>query len=298
MASLSSTDVSEGGNQNKSVGGPVTRTPANVAALRLNLTVQVISNLSNAAIFPFFALVAAKKTSSETVVGAIFASNPLAMCITSIATPWLSKRFGRIRVLSCGLVGGMVGLVGFGVVESIWAWFLFRALHGSSSALVDGPAGALLLAHSSDIAEDLGLSEAAAGLTYMIGPAAGGAIFAAFGLRGTFIVLASLYGFAFLLLPFTIRGLPALPAAAGVEVDGNEKEEKNTTLDSLEEEDGEGLMPDDANNDDDEQGAATTIKPWAILGAERAVWLGGFVNVFMFASTTFYDIALPAHLKV
>lgn len=73
-------------------GQVVTRTPASFAALRLGISVYIASQTANAALFPFFAMAAGKKTDSHVAVGALLRGRkhrqphpPLTICLPSIA---------------------------------------------------------------------------------------------------------------------------------------------------------------------------------------------------------------------
>lgn len=136
------------------------RTSANLAALFLACITCVITNIAAAAMFPFFSIVASKQTSSTLVIGFVFAIMFAATAITSLIVPLLSARFGRLPVLNIGLIGGAVSLTGFGFSSRIGQWLFFRAAQGISMALINGPSTALILAHSVDVAEDMGIVEA------------------------------------------------------------------------------------------------------------------------------------------
>jgi MFS family permease len=146
--SIATSGVDDGGTIS-----PPPRSPANLAALRLNLLCYSMTNLSPAAIFPFFAIVMAEKTPSKIMVGVIYASQPAMAFLVAPLVPRLTAKFGRIPVTCFGLVVAAAGCAGFGASSSVANWLLFHALEGVGNALIDVPASALLLAHSADIAE-------------------------------------------------------------------------------------------------------------------------------------------------
>ena len=139
---------------------PRPRTSANLAALFLACITCVITNVAAAAIFPFFSIVASKQTNSTVVIGFVFAIMFAATAITSPIVPQLSARFGRLPVLNVGLIGGAISLTGFGFSSRIEQWLFFRAIQGISMAFINGPSTAIVLAHSADVAEDMGIVEA------------------------------------------------------------------------------------------------------------------------------------------
>ncbi len=84
---------------------------------------------------------------------------------------------------------------------------LGRLWQGVATTLVNGPAMALMLAHSADVAEDMGVLESVSGLAYMVGPAAGGALYASLGFASAFYVLALAHLAALAAVPIALRGL-------------------------------------------------------------------------------------------
>ena len=131
--SIATSGVDDGGTIS-----PPPRSPANLAALRLNLLCYSMTNLSPAAIFPFFAIVMAEKTPSKIMVGVIYASQPAMAFLVAPLVPRLTAKFGRIPVTCFGLVVAAAGCAGFGASSSVANWLLFHALEGVGIAYNKG----------------------------------------------------------------------------------------------------------------------------------------------------------------
>jgi MFS family permease len=243
---------------------------------------------SAAAISPFFAVYAAETTgASELLVGITFAAFPAAIALTSFMVPAMSSSFGRVPVLFSGLLVQTLSQVAFGSSSSIAYWIGFRALQGVGSAMVGGPATALLLAYSSDIGEDLGLFEAVTGGSYMIGPAIGGLLFKQLGFRSVFLALAAGNLIAMIAVAVVLRRLP--PAATATDLTG--------LID-----DGEagGLADTDEADYDNIASSSKAIAPvtsFDRLARERTVWIVTVVAVLAFSNMAFGDLAWPQHFR-
>ena len=282
------------------------RTPANWAALKLCLLLWGLTNFSPAVIFPFLSVVAETRTSSSVIIGVIFASQPAASFIMSPIVPLVMDRFGRIRTLSLGLIVCAIGCAGFGLTMRVDLWIFFHALEGVGNALVDVPSQGLLMTHSVDLAEDLGLQEGVAGLAYVVGPVFGGLIYAVAGFRNTFLLLAALHLVALAAVPITLHGLPSSSRSpvdsdygdygSITSITHEDSPSKASTASQL----GTELKDSFEHKESFSEQTTAAKQPrntFSVMVQEPAVWVAAVANTLAYASLTFYDAALPRMVR-
>jgi MFS family permease len=289
------------------------RSAANIAVLRLGIVTIIASNFTSSAIFPFFPIIVREKAGNPIIVGMIFSSLPFAKAVMAPFVPIISQKVGRVSLLCFGLIAAAVSLTSFGLVDDFRFWFFLRAFQGASNALIDGPSMALLLAHSNDVAEDLGLMESAAGLSYVVGPAVGGAIYTYFGFQNAFLFLASGYIVSLALVPFVVMGASShinKNASKVNVVKATNKKNADNNVGALSEKQsilaGKGgelnpikMKSEGKEEYEEEEGGEIDVKvsPWDILGNEPAVWIASAASVLVWSTVCFYDVYLSGQLR-
>lgn len=155
---------------------------------------------------------------STAVVGLTFTAFGLARLLLNIPAGIWADRAGRRFLLIGGPLITAVGMIGSGLAPTIWVLLAWRLVAGAGSALYMTGAQIYLI----DIAADdkraryIATNQGALLLGVSIGPAVGGLLADAYGLRTPFIVvgagaaITSVY--AFLRLPETKRERPAAEA--------------------------------------------------------------------------------------
>eukprot|EP00615_Pteridomonas_danica_P004719 CAMPEP_0114351504 /NCGR_PEP_ID=MMETSP0101-20121206/17243_1 /TAXON_ID=38822 ORGANISM="Pteridomonas danica, Strain PT" /NCGR_SAMPLE_ID=MMETSP0101 /ASSEMBLY_ACC=CAM_ASM_000211 /LENGTH=461 /DNA_ID=CAMNT_0001491433 /DNA_START=431 /DNA_END=1816 /DNA_ORIENTATION=+ len=189
---------------------------------------------------------------------------------------------------------------------------------------------ALLLAHSSDVAEDLGIVESAAGLSYVVGPAIGGAIYSYFGFQNAFLFLASGYIISLIAVPFAVWGLssdmntsatssaPTSTSSTMLSIDEeqhqlNKKMKEGTCIEMTETQNillsasTSTTSQLNISNQKDTSPTTTTVQskdmdvanisPWRILASEPAVWIASMAGILVWTTVCFYDTYLSGQLK-
>ena len=252
------------------------RSPANKAVLWVCCITGFFEYMSAAAVSPFFAVYAQDTTgASDLLVGVAFAAFPAAQALASPLVPLLSGTLGRVPVLYAGLVLEAFTEVAFGYSSTMPYWVGFRAVQGVGSALVSGPATALLLAHSSDVAEDIGIAEAVTGASYMVGPALGGILFKQLGFRCVFLALGFGQMVALAAVAVSLRGLTPVPTNNGRPAN-------------------ETASVGDADSPGEHEEGATAV---GRLMRERAVGIAAAVTVLATANMSWTDVAWPQHFR-
>ncbi|MFN3431403.1 MAG: MFS transporter [Candidatus Sericytochromatia bacterium] len=150
-------------------------------------------------------------------VGALLAVYSVMQLIFSPIWGRLSDRVGRRPLLLMSLLGSSIGLVVFGLADTLWLLFLSRAFSGVTAATIS-----IAQAYIADSttpenrAKGMGIIGAAFGLGFVFGPALGG-VLAQFG-HGTPAFVAA--GLAFANFLFALVKLPESlpPEARGQEV--------------------------------------------------------------------------------
>jgi MFS family permease len=271
------------------------RTAASSAVLHLGLLTFLTANLTTAAVFSFFPVVVQEKAGSTVIVGLMFASQPLALALVSPFVPYISQKFGRITTLCIGLIFGALSNACFGYIDDFKLWFVLRCIQGVSNAFVDGPSMALLLAYSTDLAQDLGYMESVAGLSFVIGPAVGGILYASCGFQNTFLVLGACYIVCLAFVPYLTYGSQLNISATSKEEEEEEEAASTTSGD-------EKVLPtkttvvkdgEKEKKDEDEE----EFSPWSILAKEPSVWISSAVAVLIWTTADFYDVYLSGELK-
>lgn len=155
---------------------------------------------------------------SAAIVGLTFTAFGLARLVLNVPAGIWADRAGR-RVL---LVGGplltAVGMIGSGLAPSIWVLLAWRLVAGAGSALYMTGAQIYLvdIAAQDQRARYIATNQGALLLGLSVGPAVGGLLADAYGLRAPFLVvgvgalITAVYGF--LRLPETIRPSTDSPA--------------------------------------------------------------------------------------
>jgi len=69
----------------------------------------------------------------------------------------------------------------------MWVYIIARLLQGLAGACASIASTAVVMAHSTDLTHDFGLTETATGLAYMSGPSIGAALFSAVGFKEMFL---------------------------------------------------------------------------------------------------------------
>ena len=148
---------------------------------------------------------------STAVVGLTFTSFGLARLLLNVPAGIWADRFGRRSLLVGGPLLTAAGMIGSGLAPTIWVLLAWRLLAGAGSALYMTGAQIYLIDIASDDARAryIATNQGALLAGVSIGPAVGGLLADAYGLRVPFIVvgtgalLTALYGF--LRLPETRR---------------------------------------------------------------------------------------------
>jgi MFS family permease len=188
----------------------------------------------------------------------------------------------------------------------------------------------LVLAYSSDIAEDIGYMESAAGLSFVVGPAVGGVLYASCGLQNTFLVLGACYVVCLAFVPYITLGSKLNISAASRASDHLIKEEEeesykilsnsgsnvnssgHTTTTKMNHDVYPDIILDKLLTDEEvnihvhlhsatpQHGSSEEVSsysPWPILAKEPTVWIASTVGVIVWMTTGFYDVYLSSELK-
>lgn len=126
-------------------------------------------------ILPLLPYYAAEFNAANWTIGMLASSYALASIISSPLLGRLSDRYGRRPLMLVSIVGTIAGFVVIGAANALWMLFLGRILDGLT-------AGNITVAQSyiADITDDksrargLGITGAAFGLGFIVGPSAGG----------------------------------------------------------------------------------------------------------------------------
>jgi len=108
------------------------------------------------------------------------------------------KTAGRLTVFQSGLLMLSVGIVLFGMAQSITLFILARLLQGTGSTCIQVSGLALIMQHSSQLATDVGIQEMMAGIGYSVGPLLGGALYSVLGMEVMYMTMS--------LVPLAIMG--------------------------------------------------------------------------------------------
>ena len=80
--------------------------------------------------------------------------------------------------------------IAFGLGEHMWFYMIARLLQGLAGACASVASTATLIAHSSDLTTDIGITEVSTGLGYFAGPALGALLYSHLGFRDMFLYSA------------------------------------------------------------------------------------------------------------
>jgi len=166
--------------------------------------------LSFGIIIPNLAYMAEDLHASESQVGWLMATYSLCQFVFSPLWGAFSDRRGRRPAILIGLAGNAIGLVMFGLADTLPMLFLARAISGTLTAA----ALPTCMAYVADITDEasrgkgMGLMGAAMGLGFILGPPVGG-LLGHYGHDVPFLVAAGLtvltFGFAFTFLRESLR---------------------------------------------------------------------------------------------
>mmetsp|Transcript_41092 Transcript_41092/g.54092 ORF Transcript_41092/g.54092 Transcript_41092/m.54092 type:complete len:530 (-) Transcript_41092:277-1866(-) len=169
--------------------------------------VAFCENVMIATVGPFFPQYAKERFGAKaSIVGFIIALFPMTITFMSPLFGFVLFRFGRVRMVSFGLLVLACGTLLFGLADALWVFFLARFIQGFGSAAQNVATLALLVDYIDDneLATAMGMQESAIGVGFMLGPMIGGALYTAVGFKFVFIILACAPVAMLLSLPFMI----------------------------------------------------------------------------------------------
>ena len=143
--------------------------------------------------------------------------------ITAVMAPvWarVADRFGRKLMVARSLASFVLIMSLLGFVQAPWQVFLLRAIQGLFAGY--GPIAMAMAAESAppeQVATAIGWVQSAQRLGPALGPVIGGTLAGALGLRNTFLVSATFYLFALLLIVVGFREPPERRAAEPADAD-------------------------------------------------------------------------------
>ena len=144
--------------------------------------------------------------------------------ITAVMAPvWarVADRFGRKLMVARSLMSFVLIMSLLGFVQAPWQVFLLRAIQGLFAGY--GPIAMAMAAESAppeQVATAIGWVQSAQRLGPALGPVIGGTLAGALGLRNTFLVSATFYLFALLLIMVGFREPPERRAPEPARADG------------------------------------------------------------------------------
>lgn len=152
---------------------------------------SLIYAFSVSMLLPVMPLYADSFNVSYGLIGLLIAGQPIGYILGDIPAGILLQRFGGKQIMLAGILGSLIGTLALFWATSMPEAMLYRVLAGMSAALYNVARHEYLT--SMVITENRGRSIALYGGVYrlgkLIGPAAGGFIAAAFGLRAPFLVV-------------------------------------------------------------------------------------------------------------
>ncbi len=145
------------------------------SALTVLALTAFVDMLGFSIILPILPFYAETYGATASVIGLLFASYSIMQFIFSPIWGSVSDRIGRKPVLIIGLTGAAIGLVIFGLAESLFVLFVARIFSGIMASTVP-----VAQAYAADVttpeyrAKAMGMLGAAIGLGFVVGPALGG----------------------------------------------------------------------------------------------------------------------------
>jgi DHA1 family tetracycline resistance protein-like MFS transporter len=139
------------------------------------ILVVFIDLLGYSLILPLLPYYAKTFNASQTVTGLLLASYSIMQLIGAPILGRLSDRFGRRPILLLCILGTTIGFLMMGLAATLWVLFVSRMLDG-----LTGGNFSVTQAYISDVTNEkdrskaLGMTGAAFGLGFIIGPVAGG----------------------------------------------------------------------------------------------------------------------------
>ena len=137
----------------------------------------LIDKLGESLIFPILPFLVERFRSDAFTLGLLVSSFAIAQFIAIPIISGLSDRYGRRPVLLVCILGTAVAYYMFGLAASLWVLFLSRIVDGMTGGVA--PTAQAYIADISapeDRAKNFGLTGAAFGLGFILGPAIGGAL--------------------------------------------------------------------------------------------------------------------------
>ncbi|CCO09319.1 MFS transporter [Desulforamulus hydrothermalis] len=165
-------------------------------------------------IIPILPAYSASLGASPWQIGVIFAAYSAALLAGTIPLGILSDRYGRKKIMFCGLLSLSLSTIGFALANSIMLLVVTRLMQGLAAAATwtAGPALVADLFSPEERGAKMGVLSAANGFGFLVGPAAGGVLYQWGGYSLPFVlctVLAVLIGLLVLMV------IPGHPSAVG-----------------------------------------------------------------------------------
>jgi len=149
-------------------------------------------SIGNGLLVPILPLYAAGFEINYALIGLILAGEALGTLIADVPTGMIQKRFGNKQVMLMGLLISAISTLALFFVQSIWIVFLLRLISGFGKAMYS-VSMYIYIANHVELFQR-GKAIAFFGGTHrlggFLGPAIGGFIAAAFGIRAPFIIFA------------------------------------------------------------------------------------------------------------
>lgn len=186
-------------------------------ALTFLLITVFIDMLGLGVLIPVIPFVVAEFSPTAFTVGALSMAFALFQFVAAPVLGALSDRYGRRPLLLFSLAGSGVGYVVFALAQSLPVLFVARIIDGMSGGNISIAQAALAdLSSPAERSKTFGLLGASIGLGFILGPAIGGALSTAWGLKAPAIAAAALAfantGFGWFALP---ESLPAARRRGG-----------------------------------------------------------------------------------
>ena len=149
-------------------------------------------SIGNGLLVPILPLYAAGFEINYALIGLILAGEALGTLIADVPTGMIQKRFGNKQVMMMGLLISVISTLALFFVQSIWVVFVLRLISGFGKAMYSVSMYIYIANHVALFQR--GKAIAFFGGTHrlggFLGPAIGGFIAAAFGIRAPFIIFA------------------------------------------------------------------------------------------------------------
>ncbi|PJF20672.1 MAG: hypothetical protein CUN56_14985, partial [Phototrophicales bacterium] len=164
----------------------------------------MLINFGNNLLVPILPLYAAGFDISYALIGLILAGEGLGTLLADVPTGMMQKRFGNKQVMMMGFVVATISTLSLFFVQSIWIVFILRLFAGFGKAMY-GVSMHIYIANHVQLhqrGKAISIYGGVHRLGGFIGPAVGGIVAAAFGLRAPFLLFAvtGLIGLGFIAL--------------------------------------------------------------------------------------------------